>query len=88
MVFAVGDPFDSIAYPVLLLGAGAVAGWLNSSGTWRWAASIFVGELAAYLVLVNVGFGGPLWAVGILFLLNYAIFAWIGAAVFASLRRN
>jgi hypothetical protein len=32
------DPFDSILYPVLLIAGGAATAWLNSVGTWRWAA--------------------------------------------------
>jgi hypothetical protein len=84
----IGDPFDSVAYPVLLLSVGVVTAWLNPYRTWRWSASIFVGELVAYIALVNVGYGGPLWAVGILFLLNYAVFLLIGGWAFRIVRGN
>ena len=80
--FTVGDPFDSVAYPVLLLIVGVVSAWLNPSGTWRWAASFFFGELVAFMVSVNVGPGGPFGALGVLFLIYYAFYPWIAGRVF------
>lgn len=82
------DPFDSILYPVLLIAGGAATAWLNSVGTWRWAAGILLGEIIAYIVDLRLGLGGPLWAVGLFFLFIYATVAWCGSQAFLLVRRS
>lgn len=82
------DPFDSILYPVLLIAGGVATAWLNSVGPWRWSVGILLGEIIAYIIDLRLGLGGPLWAVGFLFLFIYATVAWCGSQAFLLVRRS
>jgi hypothetical protein len=75
------DAFDSPLYPVYLFLAGAVfAACLKTHG-WLAALAILLGQLMGFGTLVARGLGGPLWPLGIAFVVAYSPIALAGAFV-------
>jgi len=79
LLMAVGDPFDTLLYPLLLIALGAILAALNPRDTWRWALGVVVGEVAAFMVFVASGRGGPLWIVGLMYVLPFGLLVWAGS---------
>ena len=84
------EPWDAASpyYPLALLGAGAVMGWLGSGGVWRWAVAIYVGQCAAVLALTwsrheDLGLFVPM---GMVVLAAYTALSLAGGAAAAWLR--
>ncbi|MGC4083210.1 MAG: hypothetical protein QM736_14150 [Vicinamibacterales bacterium] len=76
----VGDPFDTALYPLTLVVLGIVLAALNPERGWRWAVGAVLGEAAALLVSVATVRGGPLWPVGLLYVVAYGLLIWAGTS--------
>jgi hypothetical protein len=84
------EPWDgSVYYPVALLLAGLLGGWVAPTQVGRVALGIFVGQALVLLggVVTDPASGG-LWPLGIVFLAIYSMLALIGAVIAVAVMRH
>jgi len=79
------EPWDAHAlyYPGGLLVSGALAGLLSPRPLWAHYLGAFIGQLAYEIIALRVG---PLFMLGVVFLLGYTIVFPVGAALAAYAR--
>jgi hypothetical protein len=86
------EPWDGNgpAYPLALLGAGLLLGFLAPGRTGSVAASVFLGQLAVLLWrVVTSPENGELWLVGVVMLAGYTFVATgLGALLGGAVRRQ
>lgn len=85
------EPWDASGayYPLALLLAGALGGWMNPGQVGRVVTGVFAGQALVLLGrVVSDPSSGGLWPLGILFLGLYSVPALVGALVAAALRRR
>jgi hypothetical protein len=81
------EPWDAngVYYPAALLVGGALVGLLSPRPLWAHYLGAFVGQLGYELVALRAG---PLFVLGMVFLLGYTMVFLVGAAIAGLVRRR
>ena len=72
---------DGFYYPAALFLAGMAPALLSTSRFWLLPLGVILGELIVFLFRVYQGPGGPLWPLGVIFLVLYSLPAFLGAGL-------
>jgi len=81
------EPWDaeSYYYPIALVAAGAIAGYIAPRPLWAHYVGAVVGQIAFQAVFLRIG---PLFLLGVAFVLGYSVVFLIGAIVAGLIRRR
>ncbi len=83
-IFGKKEAFDSPYYILVLVIGGALCSFFSKDRSWRWVVAILIGQVIGFALLV-MKHSGPLWPLGVFFILLYSSVTFLGTFLGASI---